>query len=518
MTMKKRLVTSSRTRGILLAIGVMVSVLTVHAQNVDLNTYYAKAIGKKKSELKTAMHDIIERADVLNYGSGYGKTWYGFYYTDRMADNEVRDRYSNEHHYFSGSNYSAVSGMNIEHSFPKSWWGGSNNQAYKDIHHLMPCESKINSSKGNFGMGKVTVVNTNNGCTKVGRGPGAAGSLVQLWEPADKWKGDFARTVFYMVTCYQDLTWQGDQALFSLENDDWPTLQPWAYQLYLQWAKDDPVDDIERTRNEAVYTIQHNRNPFIDLPELPEYIWGDKTDVAFTIDGSTPTPPDPLTPEDSTLVLMQNFKANGVGEFAVVKADGTQSTVWKHDAKYGMVANAYSSGKTGDDYLISPTLDLTSLQGATVEFRHAVGYNNGADPSAMFEVLVSTDYAQEPKNATWTRLEDIAWPTELMTETGKFTKFISSGRLSLDAFVGETVNIAFHYIATSSKCWAWEVDQLQVQGKPLPVGIDQNYMSPVESEDAVFDMNGCYVGTTVPTRRGVYIVRHGGYTYKRFVK
>lgn len=501
-----------------MTISMMVCVFIAHAQSVDLNAYYAQALGKKKAELKTAMHEIIEQADVLYYGSGNGKTWYGFYYTDRMADNEVRDRYSNEHHYFSDNNYSAVDGMNIEHSFPKSWWGGDNNQAYKDIHHLMPCEKKINSSKSNFGMGKVTVVNTNNGCTKVGRGPGATGSLIQLWEPADRWKGDFARAIFYIVTCYQNLTWQGEQALASLENNDWPTLQPWAYELYLQWAKADPVDDIERARNEAVYTIQHNRNPFIDLPDLPDYIWGDKTDEAFTIDGTVPDPPTPPAPGDSTLLMVQNFKTSGVGDFAVVKADGTQSTVWKHDQRYGMVANAYSLGKTGDDYLISPPIDLTSQQGATLEFRHAVGYNSGADPSSMFEVLVSADYAQEPKNATWTLLEDVVWPTELMSETSKFTKFISSGRLCLDEFVGETINIAFHYTATTSQCWAWEVDQFQVQGKPLPVDIDQNYMSPVIAEDAVFDMNGNYVGVDVPRRRGVYIVRQGGYTYKRFVK
>lgn len=501
-----------------MAIGAMLFFLTAHAQSVELNTYYAKALGKKKGELKTAMHDIIGQADVLGYGGGYGNTWYGFYFTDRMEDDEVRDRYSNEHHYFNDDSYAAVGGMNIEHSFPKSWWGGSNNQAYKDIHHLMPCESRINSAKNNYGMGKVTVVNTNNGCTKVGRGPGAAGSLVQLWEPADKWKGDFARAIFYMVTCYQNLTWQGDQALASLENNDWPTLQPWAYELYLQWAKDDPVDEIERTRNEMVYTIQKNRNPFIDLPDLPEYIWGDKMDVAFTIDGTIPEPPTPPAPGDSTLLLVQNFKASGAGNFSMVKADGTQSAVWKYDAKYGMVANAYNFGKTGDDYLISPSIDLTSMQGATLEFRHAVGYNNGADASTMFEVLVSADYVQEPMNATWTRLEDVDWPTELVTETSKFTRFISSGRLSLDEFVGETVNIAFRYTATSSMCWAWEIDLLQVMGKPLPVGIDQNYMSPVIAEDAVFDMNGRYVGSEVPTRRGIYIVRQGGYTYKRFVK
>lgn len=489
----------------------------LEAQTIDLNTYYAHAIGKKKEALKAAMHDIIGSADVLEYGGGYNKTWYGFYQTDRMTDNEVRDRYSNAHHFFNGSSYSAVSGMNIEHALANSWWGKTKNQAYKDIHHLMPCESSINSSKSNYGMGKVTNVKTDNGCTKVGTGPGAAGANIDLWEPADKWKGDFARIIFYMVTCYQNLTWTGAQALRSLENDDWPTLQPWAYQLYLKWAKDDPVDDIEMARNEAVYKIQHNRNPFIDLPDLPEYIWGSLTDIAFTIDGTTPVVPPTPEPSDSTLLLLQNFKNSGLGNFAVLQNDGTQSTVWKHDTKYGMVANAYSMGKVADDYLVSPAIDLTQMEGATIEFRHAVGYNNGADPSRMFEVLVSTDFAQVPDRATWTSL-DVEWPQELVTETSKFTKFISSGRISLDDYVGETINVAFRYTSESNYCWAWEIDNLSVFGKALPDGIDDNFMSPIDAPDAVFDINGHYLGVEVPIVRGIYIVRRGGYTYKRFVK
>ena len=172
-------------------------------------SYYTDANGKRKEALKAALHDIIQPATVLNYGSGAGSTWSGFYQTDRTAEGQVIDRYSNEIRYFStsdnASSASAVSGMNIEHSFPKSWWGSTKNDAYQDLFNLMPCESKINSSKSNYAMGKVTNVKTNNGCTKVGTGPTSSGNK-SLWEPADKWKGDFARDYFYMVTTYSHLT------------------------------------------------------------------------------------------------------------------------------------------------------------------------------------------------------------------------------------------------------------------------------------------------------------------------
>lgn len=184
----------------------MAMVQTVMAQIPD--GYYVSLNGKKGAELKTAVHNIIKTAKVLDYGKGAGATWDGFYTTDRTDDNMVIDRYSNDTRYF-GSKGSAVSGMNIEHSFPKSWWGGSSNQAYKDLYNLMPSEQKINSSKSNYPMGKVTNVKTDNGCTKVGTGRNG----YQLWEPADKWKGDFARGYMYMATAYQNLTWDGPQAL-----------------------------------------------------------------------------------------------------------------------------------------------------------------------------------------------------------------------------------------------------------------------------------------------------------------
>lgn len=257
--------------------------------------YYNKANGKKKEELKVALKSIIGNPTVLEYGSGAGRTWSGFYSTDRYNGNQVRDRYSNEVFYFSNTananSASAPAGMNIEHSFAKSWWGGESNKAYKDLFNLMPCEQKINSSKSNYVMGKVTsTVITDNGCTKVGK-TSVDGKTFNVWEPADEWKGDFARTYFYMVTSYSDFTWKTD-GVNMLEQNHWPTLKKWAYELLLKWHREDPIDDIERERNEAVYLIQGNRNPFVDYPNLAEYIWGDSIEYAFIVDSSFPDSPD----------------------------------------------------------------------------------------------------------------------------------------------------------------------------------------------------------------------------------
>lgn len=252
----------------------IVAAATMSAQIPD--GYYDSLRGKKGAELKTAVHEIIKVANVLDYGSGAGKTWQGFYSTDRLENGQCVDRYSNDIRYFTAEN-TPPSGMNIEHSFPKSWWGGSSNQAYKDLFNLMPSEIRINSAKANYPMGVVKKSKTDNGCTKVGTGDNG----YQLWEPADKWKGDFARSYMYMATAYQNFTWKGTQALQILEQNDYPTLQEWAYTLYVAWSREDPVSEMEVTRNNAVCDIQSNRNPYVDFPNLMEYVWGDSVDYAF---------------------------------------------------------------------------------------------------------------------------------------------------------------------------------------------------------------------------------------------
>ncbi len=243
--------------------------------------YAAQLKGKKKAELKKAISQLCKPTKVLEYGSGSGKTWSGFYKTDRdETTNECINRYSLKVFEFSSST-SSISGMNIEHSFPKSWWGGAENMAYKDLFNLYPSDTEANTKKSNYPMGKVTNPKLLNDFEKVGTGPAGSLGNITLCEPNDIWKGDFCRSYFYMATVYQDLNWQGTQGLQTLENNEWPTLKEWAYKLYLEWTRKDKVLEIEVKRNNAIYSIQGNRNLFIDFPYLAEYVWGDSINVPF---------------------------------------------------------------------------------------------------------------------------------------------------------------------------------------------------------------------------------------------
>jgi endonuclease I len=59
-----------------------------------------------------------------------------------------------------------------------------------------------------------------------------------------------------------------------MTNDSWQEFKPWLRDVLLAWHRMDPVSDKEKTRAIEVNKIQGNRNPFIDYPELVEFIWG----------------------------------------------------------------------------------------------------------------------------------------------------------------------------------------------------------------------------------------------------
>lgn len=246
--------------------------------------YYRKAEGLRGTELKEALHNLIQPAFVLDYGGGVGKTWSGFWQTDQMENMQVRDRYSNTVRYFN-PDMSAVSNMNIEHIWANSWWGHVKNNAYQDLFNLYPADATANGRKSNNPIGIVDgTIAYSNGVTKVGKSTSyRADSLITVWEPADQWKGDFARTYFYMATCYSHMTslWTTTEGLLTVDPNSPLLMRPWVYNLMLEWAEADPLDEIEQERCDAICEIQGNRNPFVDYPELCYYIWGDKADEQF---------------------------------------------------------------------------------------------------------------------------------------------------------------------------------------------------------------------------------------------
>lgn len=268
-----------------------VFLITLEIYSSPPQDYYSPLNGKHSTALKTELHNILiqDTTKFLSYGSGNNHTWYGFYQTDRnQSTNLVIDMYSDSLRYFPTDyvtqNYPGFGQkIHIEHSLPKSWWGGHEWAAYKDLNHLFPADGSMNLSKSDNPLGVVTGTPTKyNGVSK--SGPGNYTDYTgNVFEPADQYKGDFARTYFYMATAYEHYTnlWDTTKPECIMQNNTYPVFKPWAINMLLQWHSQDPVSAKEIERNEKVYIIQGNRNPFIDYPQLAEHIWGLKMDVPF---------------------------------------------------------------------------------------------------------------------------------------------------------------------------------------------------------------------------------------------
>ena len=168
--------------------------------------YYDAIEGKKDEALKIALFQIIKGGERLDYGpntyhtssnppkwqvgdiKAYG-TWHGFQLADQLSNGCVWDMYSTTKRYFPIKGGSAA-GMNIEHCLPKSWWGGTENNAYRDLYHLNPSDQAANNNKSNCPPGNPSTSSFDNGVFKTGKDNQWNKNAFTI---IDEYKGDFAR-------------------------------------------------------------------------------------------------------------------------------------------------------------------------------------------------------------------------------------------------------------------------------------------------------------------------------------
>lgn len=203
----------------------------------------------------------------------YDNLWERFDKTDMREDGTLWDIYSDNpdgetaYIYEVGPDkcgeYSAEGYCyNREHLWPSSWFGGGSPMK-SDLHHVYPTDGYVNSRRSSHPFGEVeraTWTSTNG--SKLGRGEQCDAPL-QLFEPHDAYKGDIARAMLYMATRYrfEDEGWDSSNAT------EQASIDPWEEELLRYWHQLDPVSEKELARNDAIFAIQGNRNPFVDHPE-----------------------------------------------------------------------------------------------------------------------------------------------------------------------------------------------------------------------------------------------------------
>lgn len=237
--------------------------------------------GKYGAELKEAIGQVSRVKNHIGAVVGYSSVWEAFRTTDN-ANGCVIDRFSTQKSGFPADGISAPADMAICMIAPLEWW--SYEDAYgdtlaMDLHNLYPCDVTFVQSRKDYPMGDVVNATFDNGVTQSGIGY-ISGVDVNLWEPADEYKGDFARVLMYVATVYPANRFAGLGVNF-MEDNRYPTLNAYACRLLLAWHHADPVSDMERKRNDAVEVIQGNRNLFVDYPALADYVWGESSDHPY---------------------------------------------------------------------------------------------------------------------------------------------------------------------------------------------------------------------------------------------
>lgn len=329
------------------------------------NGYYTSATGQSGATLHQTLHDIIDDHQQQSYSSLHTH----YYSTDRKPDGTVWDMYSDvpggtppyTFNFNNGETCGNYSGegdcYNREHSWPKSWF---NNEypMYSDLFHVVPSDGYVNGQRGNYPYGEVDSPNwTSLNGSK--RGPNAyPGYTGTVFEPIDAYKGDFARIYFYMSTRYlnEDSGWSGSPMV------DGAQLEPWALDMMMEWHTEDPVSQKEIDRNDAVYTIQQNRNPFVDHPEYVDLIWGEAIPV--------PAAPSDLAVSNITETSLDlNWTDNA--------SDETGFYLYQDNARIAtLTAN-------------SESFSVANLQASTT-YSFAVAAYNGGGESARISITVST--------------------------------------------------------------------------------------------------------------------------------
>lgn len=266
-------------RKILMILVVFLCIATTHAQIP--NGYYDAAYGLSGESLRNALHNIISNGFT---GVSYDYLWTAFQQTDAKPNGKVWDMYSDipggtppyEYTFVTdqcGSYNSEGDCYNREHTIPASWFNNAS-PMYSDIIMVVPTDGWVNNKRGDYPYGEVgsaSFISQNGSKTGSCTYPGYSGNV---FEPIDSFKGDFARIYFYVAVRYKDEipSWNG--ASFSGDN-----LSSWTENMMLEWHALDPVSTKERDRNNAVYNVQHNRNPFVDHPNWVYAIWGPEAGI-----------------------------------------------------------------------------------------------------------------------------------------------------------------------------------------------------------------------------------------------
>jgi len=296
--------------------------------NADL---YSSLNGKSENDLRLSIQSII--ANENTKGQNYGDIWDMLKQADQNPENpfEVwliylekglqktqQDGHAtgevwNREHVWCQSLGSYKNGTSSTADGIDVYFSTSVNDlkhGHADGHHLRAAQKNENSSRGNKSFDDID---------------GALTSNTEFYEPPTSAKGDIARSLMYMAVRYNGLTINEEAGVTGSKSIG-------KLSTLLKWHKEDPVDDFEKNRNNQIAQWQNNRNPFIDNPDLVDYVYGSsKTKVWNST--NTMSPIISINEADKINFVYDNKLVEGTKQYIITAYSLTEDLIITTEGK-----------------------------------------------------------------------------------------------------------------------------------------------------------------------------------------
>ncbi len=234
----------------------------------QVNNYYS-GINHNTSNFAAQLTQLINSHNLVAY-SQYGSLVVPVIFERDTVNSQkaVTCEYSGEIKTYTPPFSFTDIGYSREHLMPRSWMPTGGDVATAegaDYHNLALTNlNNVNNLRSNYAFGNVITPSTTFLDCRLGKNA----DNVTVFEPTDSKKGDIARAIFYQILCYNGKG-GSNWGFFNLTNTR--ALEQDVNTL-IQWHFNDLPDGFEKAKHEYIYTLQNNRNPFIDYPELVDCI------------------------------------------------------------------------------------------------------------------------------------------------------------------------------------------------------------------------------------------------------
>lgn len=387
--------------------------IEVDAHGRYTKSYYSSTENLNEEALKSALNTLLAQ----NYSSlSYDGARDQMYGSIDNVNGDVECVYTGRVATFNDRPGANSNNFNCEHTFPQGFFNSSQPMR-SDIHHLYPTDAAVNSRRNNHPFGMVANPSWTGGGSKYGN---------SVFEPRDAHKGAAARAMLYFVIRYQDY-----QNFFAPQE---AILKTWNDQFH--------PSAFEKGRNDDIYAIQNNRNPFVDYPQMVRRINN------FVTTSSAPVEFE-LSLANDTLYLPVDAQANHNVIFRTAVLNTGNQPVFVQPFPTGMSNLDYANGTDQAETLMPG-------EGKVLELIYAYGSSFNSDTTIRLATNLPSGFVNIPIRSKSFALSQEEWSEEaalLYPNPANDVVYLPEGATSVEVY---DVNGRLHFSGQESTIYVNE--------------------------------------------------------------